>query len=124
MKRKKRQDSPVLTKIVCSKCGAVDYVSFVPAGDRPYFCSRCLEEMHNARKRGKVEEIPSKNGTVYRFLCDSCERIVKQLQPPLNRDGMLYCRACAEKIARIEQAEQRKKAKIRVVKNIPDSDKK
>lgn len=32
-------------EIVCSNCGKVDQVSFLPRGDRPVYCSECYKAM-------------------------------------------------------------------------------
>ncbi len=32
-------------EIVCSRCGKVDHVNFVPRGDAPVYCSECYREM-------------------------------------------------------------------------------
>ena len=112
MKYQEKKESTILSKITCTRCEKTDYVSFVPSGDRPYYCTECLEEMHTHRKQNKVEEMPSKKGTVYRFLCVACDRIVKQLDKPLERDGVLYCRHCTDEMLRKERTANRGKVRM------------
>ena len=112
MKYQKKKESTILSKIVCSECKKTDYISFIPAGDRPYYCSACLDQMHSKRRIGKVEEMTSKKGTVYRFLCIQCDRIVKQLNKPLDRAGELYCRHCTDELLRKERSANRGKVTL------------
>ena len=117
MKYQNKKESTILSKITCTHCHKTDYVSFVPAGDRPYYCTECLEEMHNHRRLNKVEEMPSKKGTVYRFFCTGCDRIIKQLDKPLSRDGVLYCRRCTDEMLRKERTANRGKVRMIRPKN-------
>lgn len=107
-----KKETEVLCKIVCSRCGKEDYVPFVADGSRNYYCNDCLRKFNTERKRGVVKEFTDAKGNLrFEFICDVCEKFLKDLKPPKRVRGKLICAECAEK----EQRERRSASRKRIV---------
>jgi hypothetical protein len=98
---KKTKEKNVTTRIVCARCGKVDYVSFVVNNKRDYFCEECLLEFNKENQQGKIKTIKTNFGkTYYEFYCSGCEKLVKQKDFPYKNGDVILCKNCEEELKR------------------------
>ncbi len=112
--QKREKVTEVSSKIVCSRCGKEDYVSFVADGSRDYYCNECLTEFNKERKRGKVKKVfdEKRKRMVNEFLCDVCEKFIRCVEPPYKKGDQLICPKCKEEMKRSERQQKRKNVVI------------
>lgn len=114
-----KKTTETLTKITCDKCKQEYFVPFVADGHRKYYCDKCLGEMNNKRKDGKIKKVFDKKNKkyMYDFICNKCGEFRHAFYYPKRMEnGEIWCKEC---IAGFEAEEQKKSRKN--VRIAPDS---
>ena len=107
---KKLKKTQTLTKITCDNCKKDYFVPFVADGHRKYYCDKCLSEMNNKKKEGKVKKIYDKKTGKYMFdfICDICHEFRHAFYAPKRKDGKIWCKECESNFKKEEQKKSRK----------------
>ena len=110
---KKEKKTLTSTKVICAKCKKEYFVSFVADGHRDYYCDKCLSEMNNKKKEGKVKKVfdPKNEKYMFDFICDICHKFRHAFYAPKRENGKLWCKECESE----RKMEERKKSRKNVI---------